>query len=877
MTSTVLRTMRRTVSLLLTGTVGVVFAQTTGSIEGTVTDGTGAAVSGLTVQAVQFDFPWSSGQATTAGDGSYRIDGLAVGAYRVETGVHATYPQVAYDGVAARHPTPSVEINPVSVAAGATVTGIDFTVEPGGRIEMTLDCPGLSAFQLTLGVYDECGVQRAVTTGLSCPGTGTTSAVPPGSYLVQVERGYGPSLLSECWPDVLCPPGSDPRAGNPVTVVAHETTALSMILGADATLDLEVRDAVTDAEVTGYRVLVFDDRGEAVTEFGTGTRYVAVTHRDYVDQLVGGGPFSPSDSDPTVGLGVSVVAGSTTGPIAVALQPGGRIAGTVTSTEGDPISGLRITLYDPCGTSYWGSATTDSGGSWTSPPLPEGWYAAKVSSTSDWIGATYGGPTCESGCPVGLGTPIAVTNSTMTAGIDFTLAEQPDVVHGSISGTVTVADTGDPVQFATVVAALAPGDVVGLAAAGYSTSTLADGSYELTGLPAGEYRVVTFTSWSLATRLVDEMYDGAYCPRSEACNDVAGDLVMVAGGAATSGIDFSLEVGAVLGGTVVAGEDGCPRFQAGNSTGSTSANVYDTSGREIGFAWWASGDYVLGDAVPAGTYHVVGESWAGGQRTAYGDSICPEATCDPTATLPVTVVAGERRTDLVITSPDGGAISGRVVDAASGAAKPWQRVEIIAGDGSIIETMETGSTQSLFTAPGAFRTHNDLGNGTYYLRTRNSIGLIDELYDGIPCPGGACDPTVGTPIVISGAMEVDVGDLVLDVGGMISGRVLDAETLEPVVDVSVLVYNDVGVLVSESMWCSGGWRTANGLPTGTYYAVATSDSHRSQRFDGKVCQGPCDPTRGTPIEVVVGEVTEGVDFFLKGLPPGLDPNRELPG
>jgi hypothetical protein len=684
-------------------------------------------------------------------------------------------------------------------------------------------------------------------------------------------------VLSECWPDVLCPPGGDPRSGDPVTVVADATTALSMVLGADAALSLDVRDAVTGAEVTGYRVLVFDERGEAVTELGTGTRYVAVTHRDYVDQLLGGGTFSPSESDPTVGTGISVVAGSTTGPISVALQPGGRIGGTVRSTEGDPISGIRIALYDPCGTSYWGSATTDSSGSWTSPPLPEGWYAAKVPSTSDWIGATYGGPTCESSCPVGLGTPIAVTDSTTTAGVHFTLAAQPDVARGSISGTVTAADTGDPVQFATVVAALAPSDVVGPTAAGHSTSTLADGSYELAGLPVGEYRVVTFTNWSLATRLVDEMYDGEYCPRSEVCNDVTGALVAVEGGAATSDIDFSLETGAVLGGTVVDEKDGCARFQPDNSTGSTSADVYDIRGREIGFAWMASGDYVLGDAVPAGTYHVVGESWSGGRRTGYGNVLCPEATCDPTDTWPVTLVAGERRTDLVIESPDGGAVSGRVVEAASGAAKPWQRVEIVTADGSVVEPMETGSTQSPFSGPGVFRTHHDLEDGVYYLRTRNALGLIDELYDGVACPGGACDPTVGTPIAISGAIRIDVGDLVLEAGGQISGRVLDAESLEPIVDARVLIYDDVGVLVSESMWCSGGWRTATGLPTGTYYAVATADSHRDQIYDGKVCQGPCDPTRGTAIDVVAGEVTEGVDFLLKGLPPGLDPNRQPPG
>jgi len=31
-----------------------------------------------------------------------------------------------------------------------------------------------------------------------------------------------------------------------------------------------------------------------------------------------------------------------------------------------------------------------------------------------------------------------------------------------------------------------------------------------------------------------------------------------------------------------------------------------------------------------------------------------------------------------------------------------------------------------------------LPDGTYFLATRNSLGYVDELHDGRPCPGGSC-------------------------------------------------------------------------------------------------------------------------------------------
>ena len=39
---------------------------------------------------------------------------------------------------------------------------------------------------------------------------------------------------------------------------------------------------------------------------------------------------------------------------------------------------------------------------------------------------------------------------------------------------------------------------------------------------------------------------------------------------------------------------------------------------------------------------------------------------------------------------------------------------------------------------GVYTSYTGLPAGTYYARTSNSAGYLDELYNNIPCPGGGC-------------------------------------------------------------------------------------------------------------------------------------------
>lgn len=77
--------MKRIAALMLLGalalTVGCVATVVHGTVQGTVTDVTGAPLSGVKVEAQQGSTVY--GQATTAADGSYRITGLEGGQYNL--------------------------------------------------------------------------------------------------------------------------------------------------------------------------------------------------------------------------------------------------------------------------------------------------------------------------------------------------------------------------------------------------------------------------------------------------------------------------------------------------------------------------------------------------------------------------------------------------------------------------------------------------------------------------------------------------------------------------------------------------------------------------------------------------------------------------
>ena len=190
--------------------------------------------------------------------------------------------------------------------------------------------------------------------------------------------------------------------------------------------------------------------------------------------------------------------GATTPNINFALIPGGLISGTVTdAATGNGLANISVQIYNT-GNLFLTSVSTDNLGRYTTRVgLPTGTYFARTSNSIGYINVLYPTSTCLS-CPPSFGNPISVTAGSTTTGINFSLT-----LGGRITGTITDATTGLPLQGVSVSVFLPDGSGVG----GSSTNSL--GVFTSPGLPAGTYFVRT----SNGQGYINQVYNNVPCTR----------------------------------------------------------------------------------------------------------------------------------------------------------------------------------------------------------------------------------------------------------------------------------------------------------------------------------------------------------------------------
>jgi hypothetical protein len=173
-----------------------------------------------------------------------------------------------------------------------------------------------------------------------------------------------------------------------------------------------------------------------------------------------------NDADP-----ISVTDGQTT-TINAAMAHGGTITGTVKNDDGDPLSGIVVSAQIQNG-STGGSASTDSNGSYSIAGLPAGSYSVGFFDS----GTTYVAQYWNDKPDYSSATPVPVTVDTTTPNISPTLHP-----GGSISGTVTDAATGNPLEGICV-------GVYGQGTNSVCATTDANGHYSLSKIPPGSVKV----------------------------------------------------------------------------------------------------------------------------------------------------------------------------------------------------------------------------------------------------------------------------------------------------------------------------------------------------------------------------------------------------
>lgn len=375
---------------------------------------------------------------------------------------------------------------------------------------------------------------------------------------------------------------------------------------------------------------------------------------------------------------------------------------------------------------------------------------------------------------------IAVLLSVLSALVllGITPANAADLSDASISGKVTapagvnLSDVGISVRGADDFSYPAWGQVA------------EDGSYTVSGLPAGSYKVQFEGS---AAGAISQWYPGA--PTFESATPVT-----LASGQSLTGVDASLVKGASISGrvTVPAGID------------PSSVGVWITS-TSYGPDWYSAygqvgqdGSYTVRGA-PAGSYKIQFSGGNSGVITQWHSG----ASSSETAT-PVTLTAGQDLTGINATLVMGASISGKATVPA-GVDPGSLQADVTSANGSY-----SGSTQ--LGADGSYKV-NGLPAGSYKVRFSGyNSAILQQWY------AGASSEATATPVMLAAGEDRTGIDATLVVGASVSGTVTAPAGVN-VGSIQATVYQAGGTnpnyVASSQVNADGTYKVA-GLPTGSY-------------------------------------------------------------
>jgi hypothetical protein len=254
----------------------------------------------------------------------------------------------------------------------------------------------------------------------------------------------------------------------------------------------------------------------------------------------------------------------------------GSVSGRVVDGQGNPLAGINVSVnaYDGAGPST--GTQTDADGTYHTDPLPADDYRVQFDDPTDAFANQY----WDGHAAWNDADRLHLEGSDRTD-IDATLS-----IAATISGVVT-DDTSTPLA-AVCVYANTPASNGGWSGVGGST-TDADGTYTLTGLPPSIELRIQFQDCAATKSHVDQWYKGA-------ADFNAATPLNLTPGEAVSDINADLATGVAVSGTV--------RGDSGPLGGiNVYVNPYDGPGPSTGAQTDADGNYRTG-ALPDGDYRV---------------------------------------------------------------------------------------------------------------------------------------------------------------------------------------------------------------------------------------------------------------------------------
>ncbi len=739
--------------------------------------------------------------------------------------------------------TTAAEATAIVLSAGNTVIeGVDFTLSgtlavvslgTGSISGIVTENDGSTAIpgaQVCLEAYDWSAGYGCQ--GVNPDGTYTFGGLPTGTYRAVAQApGFADELYSEL------PYFSDRQSATPIDVTDGINTP-----GVDFTLDpggtisgtVYAEDGTTPLGGVPIDTREWGGFGRCTNPDGTYTLEGLPLNTDiYV--MAGGEQWSgcatlnrvqqywdhTSDWNSATAIVLTAGGGEDATMINFSLAEGGSISGIVTESDGTtPIEGLNVCINEYDSDNHIGCANSAADGTYQFSGLASGDYRVNV----DTYGTNFISEYYNDQLDWSMADRVTVTAPSDTPNIDFALE-----AGGSISGIVTESDGSTPISDARVCVEEYPWG------AGYGCQDVnPDGTYTFNGLPTGTYRA-TAQAPGFAKELFSELpYYGDWSSATP---------VNVTAGSDTPDIDFTLDPGGTISGTVYA-EDGTTPL------GGVPIDTRQWGG--FGQCTNPDGTYTL-EGLPLNTdiYVMAGSEQWGGCATLdrvqqYWDHSASWNTATP---IQLTSGGGENATLIDFALGEAGSISGIVTESDGTTPIPNVQVCINWYDTDDHVTCQNVNPDGTYFVGG-------LASGDYRVNT-NTYGtsFISEYFNDTLDWGMADRVTVTAP---SNTPNIDFA---LDEGGTLSGVVTESDGTTPIPNAQVCV--------QEHPWGMGygcqnvnpdGTYTFSGLPAGTYRADAQASGYAKELYNELPYL--IDHSLATPISVTLGSDTPGINFTL---------------
>jgi protocatechuate 3,4-dioxygenase beta subunit len=659
-----------------------------------------------------------------------------------------------------------------SIAVAESLTGsISGTVTNGSGDPIV----GLEVEVYLAGIEEEDDDEAGLAT-TDANGNYTVADLPAGDYYVFACSGCtGLRYLNEVYNN-----HTDYRLADAVTVTAGNTTSpIDFELAQSGAISGTVTDSQGNpiANMT-IEAICYDDPEkmdmDAVTDISgqyeiTGLEpgdYRVFTRAEETD-LSYANKFYNNKSSWDTASRVTITGTETTVNINFVLQAGGAISGTVLNEQGNPIEDLHVyaEAYDG---SYWGNGSnTDANGQYTIKGLRSNTYRVRACASCD--NREYADQFYDHKTDWDNATQVTVAAPNTTEGVDFTLG-----AGTYISGYVYGWDANDS-NYVALEGAHVCVEYFSGGGGWAGADTDANGYYKVTGLRPSEYRL----------RVEKSPFIEKYYP--DAIDWCEAEALTVTAEAPAIGIDFEMDLGGTITGTVTNEQTGQPITDNG------WVNACPTNGEPWGRGCGeidSNGLYTI-TGLPEGTYKVEAQ-FEGYDREFYGDTV------DWMMATNVEVAVGETAGDIdfALKPESGGAIVGRVVLPDN---TPVPDAQVNADS---VENMKWKNAQS--DPNGEFRI-TGITPGQWCIRAQPPFGT--DYLDASESPEMLVD-------INESATETDIGDITLPTVNLIGQALMpdDSPARHVPVNIETLDWSFFQNVGTDEQ----GYFRVGGLSEGTY-------------------------------------------------------------